>query len=194
MQCRHVRYIQFHRKYCMKGFQLKIATTIILFSSLLSTNLFSSTASAQLVPEWVKNTSKWFGEGLISEGEFLNAIKYLIENDIIFLESQTKDKISKSSELIEYVIIPNGNSLQGNTGFYIPINLEVKTGTNVIWQNDDSNPHTVQSQDEDGKPSGVFNSNVLQTGDIFEHEFTNTGEFHYYCTLHPWRVGVVTVS
>ncbi len=179
----------------MTMISLKSVAVVFLISGLLIPVLLSTDASAQLVPEWIKTTAKWFGDDLISENEFLNAMKYLIENGIIILDLQ-ETQISKNMPQvsnIEYVIIPNGNNLQGNSGFYIPLNLEVKVENTVIWQNDDSNAHTVQSQDADGNPSGIFNSNVLQTGDTFEHKFTDTGEYHYYCTIHPWRIGLITV-
>jgi len=177
----------------MTMISLKSAAIVFFISGLLIPVLFSTDASAQLVPEWVKTTAQWFGDDLISESEFLNAIKFLIENDILVLESETVPSISEEKNTTEYVTIPNGNSLLGNTGYYIPINLMVEPDTSVVWQNDDSIAHTVQSQDENGKPSGIFNSNVLQTSDTFEHNFTNTGEYYYYCTIHPWRVGVITV-
>ena len=179
----------------MTMISLKSVAVVFLISGLLIPVLLSTDASAQLVPEWIKTTAKWFGDDLISENEFLNAMKYLIENGIIILdfqETQISNNISQASN-IQYVIIPNGNNLQGNSGFYIPLNLEVKVENTVIWQNDDSNAHTVQSQDADGNPSGIFNSNVLQTGDTFDHKFTDTGEYHYYCTIHPWRIGLITV-
>ncbi len=179
----------------MTMISLKSVAVVFLISGLLIPVLLSTDASAQLVPEWIKTTAKWFGDDLISENEFLNAMKYLIENGIIILDLQ-ETQISKNMPQvsnIEYVIIPNGNNLQGNSGFYIPLNLEVKVENTVIWQNDDSNAHTVQSQDADGNPSGIFNSNVLQTGDTFDHKFTDTGEYHYYCTIHPWRIGLITV-
>ena len=47
--------------------------------------------SQTLVPEWVKNTSTWYGQGIVSEQEFLNAIKYLIENKIILLAEKTPE-------------------------------------------------------------------------------------------------------
>jgi hypothetical protein len=34
-------------------------------------------------PSWLKNTSQWWREGQISDDEFLNTIKYLIDNKII---------------------------------------------------------------------------------------------------------------
>jgi hypothetical protein len=40
-----------------------------------------------LVPIWVKNISLWFGEGTISEVEFLDAVSFLITNNILQDES-----------------------------------------------------------------------------------------------------------
>jgi len=35
------------------------------------------------IPEWVKNMALWYGEGTISEDEFINAIKFLISEGIV---------------------------------------------------------------------------------------------------------------
>ncbi|HUU48843.1 MAG TPA: tetratricopeptide repeat protein [Nitrosopumilaceae archaeon] len=48
---------------------------------------------AESVPAWIKNTAKWYGDGLISENEFLNAIKYLINNGILSLEQEPQNII-----------------------------------------------------------------------------------------------------
>ena len=34
------------------------------------------------IPSWVENIFVWYGEGIVSEDELLNAIKYLINEDI----------------------------------------------------------------------------------------------------------------
>jgi plastocyanin len=94
----------------------------------------------------------------------------------------------------EHVLIPNGNSAQANTGFFIPLNLEIIRGTTVIWQNEDNIGHTVQSQDAQGNIIPLFNSPVLNTGDTFTYKFDKPGVYHYFCSIHPWRIGVVTVS
>jgi len=94
----------------------------------------------------------------------------------------------------EHVLIPNGNSAQANTGFFIPLNLEIIRGTTVIWQNEDNIGHTVQSQDAQGHVIPLFNSPVLNTGDTFTYKFDKPGVYHYFCTIHPWRIGIVTVS
>ncbi|HEV2192204.1 MAG TPA: plastocyanin/azurin family copper-binding protein [Nitrosopumilaceae archaeon] len=92
------------------------------------------------------------------------------------------------------VLIPNGNSALANTGFFIPLNLEAIRGTTVVWQNEDNIGHTVQSQDDKGNIISLFNSNVLKTGDTFSYKFDKPGVYHYFCTIHPWRIGIVTVS
>lgn len=35
------------------------------------------------IPSWVKNTAKWWGEGQITDGDFIKALQYLIENKIL---------------------------------------------------------------------------------------------------------------
>ena len=42
-----------------------------------------------LVPAWVKNISLWFGEGKIKEIEFLDAVSFLIKNNILKDDSHT---------------------------------------------------------------------------------------------------------
>ncbi len=155
--------------------------------------LLSDSAKAALVPDWIKNTAKWYGDDQITEVEFLNAIKYLIDNGIIEISEPEDEILDSSMPQSAEIIMPNGNAEQSNTGFYIPLHLQVNVGTTVVWINDDNVMHTVQSQDEKGNPTGLFNSNVLNTGERFAFKFEESGLYNYYCTLHPWRVGQVTV-
>ena len=172
--------------------QKKILGIAVLASiTVISATLYQN-VTAESVPDWVRNTALWYGQGEISETEFLSAIKYLIEIDVIQLETEEPKKHVQSGTA--QVIIPHGNYDVANSAFYIPLNLEVTTGTTVIWVNDDTVPHTVQSQDEEGNIIGLFNSAPLETGDRFAHTFDEEGVYNYYCTLHPWRVGVITVS
>ncbi|MFB5620444.1 MAG: plastocyanin/azurin family copper-binding protein [Nitrosopumilus sp.] len=162
---------------------------LVLTISLISFSI--NFASAEPVPEWVKNTALWYGEGIISEGEFLNMIKFLIENNVIVLDSI----IEPAPQIVEtQIIIPNGNFDVSGVGFYSPLNLEITVGTTVTWVNDDSVPHNIQSIGDGGKVIQLFNSPPLNTGDRFEFTFEESGVYNYYCSFHPWRVGVVTVS
>lgn len=172
---------------------------ILVLIVTVSISIFSinNYVQAQMVPDWVKNTAKWYGDDQISEVEFLNAIKFLIENNVIVIDlgpDQIVEPTQDNFPLRSEVLIPNGNAEQSNTGFYIPLNLEVPIGTTVVWVNDDNVGHTVQSADDDGNPLGIFNSDLLQTGQRFAHKFDESGVYNYYCTIHPWRVGVITVK
>ncbi len=92
------------------------------------------------------------------------------------------------------IIIPNGNSAIASTAFYLPLNLEVMRGTTVTWQNEDNIGHVIQSQDGHGNLVSMYNSGILHTGDTFSYKFVKHGVYYYFCTIHPWRTGVVTVS
>lgn len=148
-------------------------------------------AFAESVPEWVKNTAQWYGEGIVSEGEFLNMIKFLIENEVIVIDT-VMEPVPQAVNA--QVVIPNGNFDVTGAGFYSPLNLEISVGTTVTWVNDDSVPHNIQSMDENGNVIQLFNSPPLNTGDRFDCTFEEEGVYNYYCSFHPWRVGLVTVN
>ncbi|MBT5201706.1 MAG: hypothetical protein HOM02_07710 [Thaumarchaeota archaeon] len=176
----------------MEHRQTKKIIPVMVFSILLisfSTNF----ANAESLPEWVKNTALWYGEGVVSESEFLNMIKFLVENDVITIE---QNDVGCGGTLVTdaEIIIPNGNYDVSGSSFYSPLNLEISTGTTVTWANEDTVPHTIQSQDESGKVMALFNSPPLDTGDRFEFMFEESGVYNYFCSFHPWRVGVVTVK
>ena len=167
---------------------LKIAIITLSIVTLIS---FSTDfANAENVPNWIKNNALWYGQGEITETEFLNSIKFLIENDILVLDNDG-DEIKRNQ--LAQIIIPNGIYVVSGGAFYLPLNLEINPMTTVQWINDDIVQHTVQSQDEFGKIIGLFNSVPLNTGETFEFKFTEEGVYNYYCSLHPWRVGLVTV-
>jgi plastocyanin len=57
----------------------------------------------------------------------------------------------------------------------------------------DSAAHTVTSGTPPN-PDGVFDSGMMLVNQTFEFTFTDTGEYDYYCLLHPWMQGKVMVS
>ena len=167
----------------------KILIPAIVFSILL-VSFSSGIADAQTVPEWIKNNALWYGQGTISETEFLNAMKFLIEEGVLVIEISEPAPVVQAAS----VVIPNGNSEMSARGFYLPINLEVTVGTTVTWVNDDSVPHNIQSMDGEGNTIQLFNSPPMNTGDRFVFTFEEAGSYNYFCSFHPWRVGVISVS
>lgn len=68
----------------------------------------------------------------------------------------------------------------------------------VEWKNADTAVHTVVSgvsPELGGKGSdGTFDSGLINQGASFKFQFTKTGVYDYFCTLHPWMTGAVTVK
>jgi plastocyanin len=96
-------------------------------------------------------------------------------------------------------IVPGAGTL-GDKGFS-PNPINVKVGDTVTWTNSDNMEHTVTSgtgpRDRSmGKQfdSGLSGPTVLTAGKTFNHQFTNAGEFPYFCEIHPTLVGKVVVS
>jgi plastocyanin len=67
--------------------------------------------------------------------------------------------------------------------------VTVKPGTTVMWNNADASAHTVTSREP-----GVFDSGVMGPGEEYGFTFGETGEFVYYCKIHPAMVGTVAVQ
>ncbi len=63
----------------------------------------------------------------------------------------------------------------------------------VEWANADTAAHTVTSGTPQDGPDEIFDSSLFPPGDSFRHQFTVAGEYPYFCLVHPWMTGVVTV-
>ena len=68
-----------------------------------------------------------------------------------------------------------------------PALLTVKVGTTVTWKNRDDIPHLVVS-------AGKFRSKTLDTDDSYSFTFTTTGDYKYFCSLHPHMTGTIKVE
>ena len=67
----------------------KIFTVTLIF--LIGTSLifsFSATAQENIVPSWIKNTANFWVNGGVSDTEFINSIKFLIESEIVVIETE----------------------------------------------------------------------------------------------------------
>jgi len=93
------------------------------------------------------------------------------------------------------VIIPEGAGIpEEGQIYYDPQVIDVTVGTTVVWDNLDSTVHTVTSGQPPVDSDGVFDSEMMASGDKFEFTFTDAGSQDYYCTFHPWMLGTVNVE
>ena len=89
---------------------------------------------------------------------------------------------------------------------YQPDPLEVAVGDTVTWTSEDQGVrHTVTSgepagetvpgvsEGEASKPDGLFDGALDDAGTTFSFTFEETGDFAYFCEVHPSMTGTVVV-
>ena len=87
-----------------------------------------------------------------------------------------------------------------------PGDIEVASGTMVVWTNEDDILHTVTSgkgqvqgvpgvsEDQDAEPDGLFDQQMDGVGATFTFTFDDAGRYAYYCAIHPGMTGTVIVE
>ena len=95
------------------------------------------------------------------------------------------------------VDIPKGTSVPGceeNNSCYLPADITVNAGDTVEWINIDTAAHTVTGGSPANGPSGVFDSSLVMASASYAFTFNDAGSYDYFCMVHPWMVGSVTVN
>jgi plastocyanin len=70
---------------------------------------------------------------------------------------------------------------------YEPDPVTIQVGGKVIWQNEDSDPHTATADD------GSFDTGTIKEGKIKSETFKDAGTYSYFCEIHPSMHGTVEV-
>lgn len=125
------------------------------------------------------------------------------------VQAQTVKDASRVTIYDSNVNFTPGNPAEGEWG-YAPVHIAVKQGASIEFDNPASNnfPHTVTSIGWSGTApdrtltSGVqFNSSptkdaYIMPGASFTLDTTtlDPGQYDFYCTIHPWMVGTLTVE
>ena len=72
---------------------------------------------------------------------------------------------------------------------FSPASLSVKTGTTVVWKNNDVSVHTATSDD-----GSTFNTGNIAVGYSGSITISKTGTYPYHCTLHSGMTGTIMVT
>jgi len=72
--------------------------------------------------------------------------------------------------------------------------IEINNDNTVVWENADTAAHTVTSGTPEKGPDNIFDSGLFPPGSLFSLQFTQTGNFPYFCIVHPWMTGEVIVT
>ena len=93
--------------------------------------------------------------------------------------------------------IPNGASVQGNPA-YEPNPLTVNVGDTIAVENKDIAPHTVTNGKDATDPTmgKLFDTSIINAGDSAEivSASMDPGEYAYFCSVHPYMIGTLTVQ
>ena len=105
-----------------------LGISIIFVISLLTTSMISAQSSSQ-IPQWIKTAVTFWVDEQISDQEFINAIQYFVENEIIYvtpneniisnlhmLQTELNEKIRNSRILANNIEIQNF-LVESNTSF-----------------------------------------------------------------------------
>ena len=90
-----------------------------------------------------------------------------------------------------------GSSTPGcetNNMCYMPYNAALDVGGEAMWHNVDTMAHTVSSGTPAEGLDDVFDSSLVAAGGMFSYKFEEAGTYDYFCMVHPWMTGIVTVS
>jgi len=95
------------------------------------------------------------------------------------------------------ISVPEGSGAPGcddTNECYLPFNVSISAGEEIIWSNDDSAAHTVTSGTPADGPDGNFDSSLFMAGSTFSVTLDESGEYPYFCMVHPWMIGNITVN
>lgn len=95
------------------------------------------------------------------------------------------------------VVMPAGSLDPNSAVGYEPDPVTVSPGGTIMWDNQDNALHTATSGNpETATPDGKFDTGYVAANQQSKPipMPTEPGEYTYFCTLHPYLVGTVTVQ
>ena len=98
------------------------------------------------------------------------------------------------THIVETAMGSGAPGCETSNACYLPQDITISTGDTVQWDNVDTAAHTVSGGSPANGPSGVFDSSLLMAGGDYSFTFDDAGNYDYFCMVHPWMVGSVTVN
>lgn len=178
------------------GISIAVVAIALGFSSISGPD----TSTVQPIIEATTSQLKEASEEIKESGsEALEKVKETTEKVVeesTDLSATTKELVS-SKLPSRFVSIPAGTTIPGCEEVnlcYDPPSLIIFAGGEVIWRNDDSSSHTVTSGNIIEGPNGIFDSGLIRSGETFSVKFEESGNYDYFCMIHPWANASITVS
>ncbi len=146
-----------------------------------------------------------------SQSDLVKPMKSGIELDEEMGMEETQKEETMMEESTEpqthMVDIPTGTGAPGcedTNECYSPANITINAGDTVEWNNVDSSVHTVTAGTSKDVKMEIFHSDLIMPGESWLSsdssdkktgiDFDETGNYDYFCLIHPWMTGSVTVN
>ncbi len=193
--------------------KMGMVVTVVILAAALGFTLTGGSGSPSDIPATVSPAIKQVKELREDIEPVIEKIKDTAEKTEQVLE-ETKVKLEETKEAVEkgvqiaeelastkstvrLVSIPEGTAIPGceeEDLCYDPPHIIIFEGTEVTWKNDDTAAHTVTSGSPQDGPAGKFDSSLVIAGDTYSYKFEDKGEYVYFCMVHPWMIGSVSVQ
>ena len=77
---------------------------------------------------------------------------------------------------------------------YSPTTATISAGGTVTFDNTDTAPHTATSGSAASGPDGVWDSSLIMVNSSYSVTLSDSGNYTYFCMVHPWMEGTVIVE
>lgn len=109
--------------------------------------------------------------------------------DAAFAAGEAAARAHASAQPSAATASSNANEVTIDNFAFNPKTISVTAGSKLTWRNRDDVPHKIQSAD------GRFAASpILDTKGTYSVAFPESGEFRYFCSLHPVMQGKVVVT
>ncbi len=136
------------------------------------------------------------GQIVVGDVEVMEEEEKVMEPKEVMEEEKVMEPKPTPVEFNEVISLPEGSGVVGcndTYSCYTPFHVLASAGEEIIWSNDDFVAHTVTSG-LPGAPDGIFDSSLFVAGGTFSVTLDESGEYPYYCLVHPWMIGNITVN
>jgi plastocyanin len=99
------------------------------------------------------------------------------------------------------ISIVSGSYIETNQNYFSPSSIQITPGTTIVWTNNDSVPHQIESgviststTNAKGSfsPDGQIISGVIAPGKTFQYTVHNVGTITFYDPSYLWMLGAIT--
>ncbi|MDP8888915.1 MAG: cupredoxin domain-containing protein [Thermoproteota archaeon] len=95
------------------------------------------------------------------------------------------------------IAILQGSAVQGSPD-YDPDAAQVPVGNSIVWDNQDTVPHTATSGTgpQDPESAQLFDTSLINGGESATLSLAQVtpGQYDYYCIVHPYMTGKIVVQ